>query len=348
MPSANEKHQEFEQNVWDHAADEFQAQFDERRDLTSAEINFLKLVHDWVTDPDEDTGVGYLRKALIANPERTALVLQICGLTRNKILTDLRGSANAKTLDIPSDFRRLALTNAWGAAGPYLRDRLHSVLGRMSKTASFDEALEALNQATWPGYIRQQRAKLSGHEAEYRLAVLLSSAGIPFVPEEKAENPLCRDAQIDGISFDIVVPNIHEPKIVVKSTVHTANIGQYGESKDHLEVTEAREWIERKFIKSPPILLAFIDGVGFRSNRAGLAGVLEKSDEFCQFKTLWKAVVIGCAQLNLGFKLALSEEDISSHNGFLERWSAGPNVVSLEMMESTEGWIQAGDGLILR
>src|SRR5690606_34524182 len=76
-------------------------------------------------------------------------------------------------------------------------------------------ALESLNQATWAGYIRQERAKRSGHHAEHRLALLLQQAAIPFCPAEKAENPLCRDARICEVSFDLVIPSLEAPLVCV-------------------------------------------------------------------------------------------------------------------------------------
>lgn len=279
-----------------------------------------------------------------------ALLLQICGLTRNKILSDLRASASAKGLVIPSSYQRIASTTGWAIAGPYLLTRLRAVFGRVNNaTLRMGHVFEALNQATWPGYIRQQRAKLSGHEAEYRVAILLSSLEIPFVPQEKAENPLCRDAQIGGISFDLVVPSVLNPAIVVKSTVHTANIGQFGESKDHLEMSEARDWIDATFTgSSKPTLLAFVDGVGFRSNRAGLDGVLTKSDEFCQFRSIWKAVVIAAKRLDLPIKVAVPRPTIDEFSDFISRWAASDIVIGQEGLASTVGWIDAGDGLATR
>ena len=294
VTSLTERRAEFDRHLWDHAADEFQAQFDERRELTADEASFLFQVYAWIVEPDDELAISRLGQALKTGENRTALLLQVCGLTRNKILSDLRASASAKGLVIPSSYQRIASTTGWAIAGPYLLTRLRAVFGRVNDTTlRMGDVFEALNQATWPGYIRQQRAKLSGHEAEYRVAILLSSLEIPFVPQEKAENPLCRDAQIGGISFDLVVPSVSNPAIVVKSTVHTANIGQFGESKDHLEMSEARDWIDATFTGSKkPTLLAFVDGVGFRSNRAGLDGVLTKSDEFCQLGLFGKQLLL--------------------------------------------------------
>jgi hypothetical protein len=344
------KRAEFERHLWDHAADEFQAQFDERRELTKNEVAFLVQVRSWVVEPDEAAILNKLGAALRNDEDRIAVLLQVCGLTRNKILTDLRASGSAAGLTIPSSYRKIASTNGWNIAGPYLLKRLRAVLGQFDQNGPALEGLfQSLNQATWPGYIRQQRAKLSGHEAEYRVANLLSSLGVPFSPEEKAENPLCRDAQIDGISFDLVIPSARNPAIVVKSTVHTANIGQYGESKDHLEMSEARDWIDSRYAShGKPTLLAFVDGVGFRSNRAGLDGVLTKSDEFCQFKSLWKVVVIVAKRLGLPLHVALPRSIQREFAPFITRWNAHDIVMDQENLRSTVGWLEAGEGLVTR
>ena len=225
---------EFTRFLWDHAADPFQASFDERRELNSEELEFLDAVHTAILITNDAQAVGQLRRAIVSKVEKFPLILQIVGLTRNKILSDLRASTAAATrgITIPSSFTSIPTSDAWVLAGPYLLKRLRAVLGVVkAKGETAHQCFEALNQSTWPGYIRQERAKRSGHEAEYRLATLLSSLNIRFSPKEKADNPLCRDAQISGISFDIVIPNERDPKVVFKSTVHTANIGQYGELK---------------------------------------------------------------------------------------------------------------------
>ncbi|WP_332654388.1 hypothetical protein [Brevundimonas sp.] len=343
---------EFERHLWDHAADAFQAQFDERRSLTEEETDFLALVYRAAIIADDVDALKKLRIVISARANGLALVLQICGLTRNKILVDLRASAEVKKqgVKLPSAFHNLVNAEPWRAAGPYLLSRLRTVVGNVSPSGnSLAGVFEALNQSTWPGYIRQERAKRSGHEAEYRIATLLASLEVPFEPFEKADNPLCRDAQIDSISFDIVVPGTASPAIVVKSTVHTANIGQYGESKDHLEISEAREWIEKRFAgEDAPVLLAFIDGVGFRSNRAGLEGVLSKADEFCQFKTIWKVAMISASKLGLPLEIALSEEHRKEFSGFIEHWQLEQSVRLISSLETTVGWIEAGDALIRR
>ncbi len=343
---------EFEKHLWDHAADAFQMKFDERRSLTDAEQLLLAGVYKAATLADDDEALEKLQKELLKMGEALSVVLQICGLTRNKIISDLKASAAVKrgAITIPSNFSGLTRPGPWKVAGPYLLSRLRSVIGVIpSKAIEISDVFEALNQSTWPGYIRQERAKRSGHEAEYRLATLLASVKIPFEPFEKADNPLCRDAQIDGISFDLVIPSVSHPQVVIKSTVHTANIGQYGESKDDLEIRQARDWIETRYPSGGgPTLLAFIDGVGFRSNRAGLDGVLSNADEFCQFKTIWKVALIAAARLKLPIQIALEEDARIEFAPFIEQWDANDMVVRHEELNSMVDWLTAGDALIRR
>ena len=340
---------EFESNVWDHTADPFQQQFDWRRPLSQEEIRALRgLVNALANGESDEQIASRLLTELENRPDFILVVLQLVGSTRNKIITDLRARTSGTALRIPQSPASLHRNeNVWAMAGQYLAIRFRQVcLPLVSLRSGLGQALEALNQATWSGWIRQERAKRQGHEAEYRLAVLFSALHIPFAPEEKAENPLTRDAQVNGISYDLVVPNTDAPLVCVKSTVHTSDMGQYGESKDALEISEASDALKSNFPQNTPTLVAMIDGIGFRSNRAGLEGVLTNADEFCQFKTLWKAVAIAASRLGIEIAVALPKERIESHSDFLARWGNSVSVQSLEGQPSRE-WVEAGEGFIL-
>lgn len=332
-----ERRREFNKNVWDHSKDPFQLQFDVRRKLNQNELDVLQAVAEEVKRTDDDAVLSaFLKKHIAENgKELTAVLLQVCGLTRSKIISDLKASSAG--VSVPSSYGRLHLDDSWQKSGPYLAASLRRVFQPL--TAPFDEgAFEAINQATYPGYIRQERAKRSGHEAEYRLAVLMQNTGLPFEPVAKSENPLCADQIIHGVSFDLVVPSADVPKLVIKSTVHTSNIGQYGESKDDLEVKEAKEMLLNNYQpKDRPVLLALIDGVGFWSNRAGLNGVLTSADEFCQFSTLWKAVVIAADRMGLQSHLFGPVDYFSEFQAFLSRY---PRHILTE--ERPEDSVEAG------
>lgn len=349
MTLIDERRAEFNEFLWDHSVDPFQVSFDNRRELSRKEIEFLVSVHKAALLADDETAISVLRKVSSDNLNEFQLILQIVGLTRNKILSDLRASSAAKGISIPSSYKGIPNSAAWALAGPYLLKRLRAVLRVVDPThaSSLAQCYEALNQATWSGYIRQERAKRSGHEAEYRLATLMASLGIPFSPSEKAENPLCRDVQLNGISFDLVIPDERTPLVVFKATVHTANIGQYGESKDHLEIDEARRWLKSLPYKRRPILMAFIDGIGFRSNTAGLNGVLTKSDEFCQFRTMWKAIVVAGAKSGTKHKIYLPQTVLSKFEAFIRKYDHEKCCLPREKLAQITGLIEAGDALIL-
>ncbi|MFN8654644.1 MAG: hypothetical protein U0133_22275 [Gemmatimonadales bacterium] len=341
---------EFERNVWNHSEDEFQVEFDRRDPLTDRELQALRELIDGSRLLDEaELSSAIRRQILTLGEDYFFLLLQLCGLTRSKILSDLRAAAssNPSMVRMPSSHWAIASSDkAWTHAGSYLVARLTPILVHLATYQAPESALEAISQATWPGYIRQERAKRQGHEAEGRLARLLRGCGIPFAPEQKADNPMCPDATINGVSFDIVIPSISSVGACFKSTVHTSNIGQYGESKDHLEVDEARRMLDSRFASgSRPTLVALIDGVGFQSNRAGLEGVLSKSDEFCQFKTLWKALLIGGAICGRKIDLWLPHEVTLEHSEFIHRWRRGAGEVhDLALHAPPSTAVKAGGG----
>jgi len=349
----DERRAEFEAHLWDHAEDAFQKEFDFRRPLDESELAALAQIAEAIEEGKDDDAIAELVRGLVA-PDRSGLliIMQVVGLTRNKIITDLKASVAARGRTVPGKPELLPRSDVWHLAGPYLAERLRRVIEPLCSAGLVDEgAFEALNQATYPGWIRQQRAKLSGHEAEYRLAVLLDQCGIPFAPEQKKDNPLCADATLNGVSFDLVVPDTGTPLVCVKATVHTANIGQFGESKDALEITEAAAMIGENFDEGRrPILLTLIDGVGFRSNRAGLDGVLGSADEFCQFETLWKAAVVSASQTGIYLTVGLPADHIEAHSKFLERYEGAVEVEELtddfRATITNHALIEAGEGVI--
>lgn len=348
--SLDERRAEFEAHLWDHAEDAFQQEFDLRRPLDDAELAALSEIADALAEGADDEEIAVIVRDAGRGSESVFLtVMQLVGLTRNKIITDLKASAAARGTRIPSTPGQLPRSDAWRFAGPYIAQRLRRVIGPLAVDGEVpSSAFEALNQATYPGWIRQQRAKLSGHEAEYRLAVLLDECGLPFEPQEKKDNPLCRDATLYGVSFDVVVPSVREPRMCVKATVHTSNIGQFGESKDALEMSEAAAMLDEHFRGSDrPRLLALIDGVGFRSNSAGLNGVLTTADEFCQFQSIWKGAAVAAFSLERSLTVALPERHISAHASFFERHEDFITPVPLtERFRSQGGLVEAGEAVL--
>lgn len=70
-----------------------------------------------------------------------------------------------------------------------------------------------------------------------------------------------------------------------------------------------------------PIVMALIDGVGFKFAKSSLRGVLDASDEFCQFNTLWKAIVVASYLMSDdGLKIFLTDEDFEKYDTFLNEY----------------------------
>jgi len=345
------KRNEFFENVWNHSVDEFQESFDERRSLNNEEISFLKSLVESANTCDSDEAFGASIKDLVKKqPVFLALLLQLIGLTRNKIITDLKAvsMSEKRKESFPGKFESLCSSEkGWDLAGPYLAKKSLKVFKGLNKN-NISSAAQSLNQATWSGWIRQERAKRSGHEGESRLANVLYECGIPFVPTERIDNPLCKDIQINKVSFDLVVPDPKSPRVVFKATVHTSNIGQYGESKDHLEIDEARRMIDSSYSTSKkPVLCALIDGIGFTSNRAGLDGVLSKSDVFCQFNTIWKAFVVCAYFLNINGYIKMTLVEKEKHSDFLKSFNFFDKVITEDISVSFKRKIRAGSVEIL-
>ena len=344
MTKLEERRAEFKQFVWNHAEDAFQIKYDECPPLPPGLISWLSSLLAPGNLRDMRTASAAISAAVASNPEHLLRLLQLLGLTRNKIITDLKPTIRTNGLRISTSTAAALFKSEAGAklAADYLAPKVITVFGGLSEATA--SVLKTINQATWPGYIRQQRAKESGHEAERRIAFLLYECGLPFEPEEKLENPKCGDKLIDGVSYDIVSPSVEAALMRVKSTVHTSNIGQYGESKDDLEIREARKSIDKDRNRASITLVAMIDGIGFESNSAGLNGVLENADEFCQYRTIWKIATVAASKSGRDVTVALPRDQIAQFAAFCKRH--GAKLVTLDDEKDRKAWVTAGDGLI--
>lgn len=333
-PKLEDRKKLFFKYVWDHTSDSFYASFDtppkRRESLLSKAVVLVEQI-----DLPEDELISLLTKLVDDDGrpdiEFLAYVIQIAGYTRSKIVSDL----NAKKLgEKLSSFEYLISKRgkfqphpSWKEAVAMLILRLRKILKHLA-TDDIRDRLRALDLATYPGYIRQERAKYIGHYAEKLLAEVLDHLGIPFIPKEKKENPLYGDVVLGGESFDLIIPDDKEPIIAVKSTIHTSNTGQYGESKDKLEIEKAHNVLKNlgKNLGKEIILVALADGIGYKSNKEALEGLFMYADEVVQFATLWKIPTMAVNKLGLG-RLAIefygaATEQVKDFEEFLNKWEA--------------------------
>jgi hypothetical protein len=114
---------------------------------------------------------------------------------------------------------------------------------------------------------------------------------------------------------------------------------------DTLEILKAIRTMDEAGDRAGVTLLAFVDGVGFESNAAGLGGVLENADEFCQFRTIWKGAAIAGSKVGRTTSVAIPQEEHGRFRLFalrfrctlLDRGTPG---------RIPTGWIEAGDALM--
>ena len=340
---------EFDSHVWDHTRDDFLASFREPRALAADEKAVLLDILHILRDNEEQDACDKLYRLLAGqNPKNSIMprILQLVGSTRNRILTDLRATLSGADLSVPPSPQDLHRKPDLLRRGEqYVAAEMRRVFATvLRKDREFDDEVlyavfETLNQATWPGFKRQERAKLMGHYAEFRIASLLADLKIGFAPVTKLENRPSPDVQFREVSYDIVIPDAQTPQICIKATTHTSNIGQYGESKDSLELTHAKSSLDAMDPGHRPILVSFVDGVGLHSNRRGLAAMLDAADEFFQFASMWKLPVMAASRLGLEARLWLP--DAEAHAPFLERYSA-----VVRMQDSAVGLTEAGEGAV--
>ena len=191
-----ERRQEFLHYVWDHTSDPFQMRFDVPERLTKGQISALqgliRCVRGGATEKDL---IAVVQDAATQIPGLLDLLLQLAGLTRNKILTDLR--AAHPEARVPGSPRSLLRSGAWPLAAEYLSRWLHPILTELGK-GTMRGTLEALNLATHSSFVRQERAKRMGHEGEACLARALQRCGIAFEPAREGRESSVRRCKAQG------------------------------------------------------------------------------------------------------------------------------------------------------
>ncbi len=209
------KQKEFFRYVWDHTVDPFVVGFDIRRALNETEREWLQQAY-LVCQANVESASQGLKSLLERNGAFcTALLLQISGLTRNRIISDLKASVGTDVA--PKSYETLYKSEA---GVRYLVRRLQKVLEPLYQSGIERNSellwgvFESLNQATYPGYIRQERAKRQGHVAEQRLADLMHGLGVPFEPAAKLEQAIVQDIIPIGASEFVIIVRIHkEPRV---------------------------------------------------------------------------------------------------------------------------------------
>ncbi|WP_456322949.1 hypothetical protein [Hydrogenimonas sp.] len=172
------------------------------------------------------------------------------------------------------------------------------IIGAAQATVLIDRLINAKEA-------QQKLTKRRGHGMEQRFAIFLQELGIPFLPEDRAENPMSRDPNVlkstfelspkitnRTWAFDLIIQDYQLESIAfVQSLIHTSDPGQYGVNKSDETVTIKRELEEYNnqygYNKE---LWGIVDGVGFAENKKGtIDKMLDEFDTFIQLNSIYKA-----------------------------------------------------------
>lgn len=155
--------------------------------------------------------------------------------------------------------------------------------------------------------IQQMQAKYRGHGAEQAFAKIATKCGMTIIPPNKDTEPMAgydpnvdlssmtivpRNASNENChSFDLIITENDDIRILIQSLIHSSDPGQYGVNKSD-ETIDIFKQIANYNISSnkrPVYLLGSVDGVGFCENPNGtIVKMLDAFDDFFQMHTLFK------------------------------------------------------------
>ena len=155
--------------------------------------------------------------------------------------------------------------------------------------------------------IQQMQAKYRGHGAEQAFAQIITSCGMKIIPPKKDIDPMAgydpnvdlqsmtvvpRNASNENChSFDLIITENNDIRILIQSLIHSSDPGQYGVNKsdETIDIIRRIANYNKSSKKSPVYLLGSVDGVGFSENPNGtIIKMLDVFDDFFQMHTLFK------------------------------------------------------------
>ncbi len=155
--------------------------------------------------------------------------------------------------------------------------------------------------------IQQMQAKYRGHGAEQAFAQIVTACGMTIIPPDKDTDPMAvydpnvdlssmtvvqRNASNENChSFDLIVTQDDDIRILIQSLIHSSDPGQYGVNKsdETIDIFKRIASYNKSSGKSPVYLLGSVDGVGFSENPNGtIVKMLDAFDDFFQMHTLFK------------------------------------------------------------
>lgn len=143
------RRQEFRDFTWNHAEDAFQARFDVCAMLSADEATALAELLRPVHFRDESKFARRVRDYVEGHKRRLRKLLQLTGLTRNKIVQDIKAFVRSKAIRTAVTSPEAIFRSSTGVelGATYLAQQALRVFGHL-RAAPTPDFFEAVNQAT--------------------------------------------------------------------------------------------------------------------------------------------------------------------------------------------------------
>lgn len=209
-----------------------------------------------------------------------------------------------------------ATSSAVLIAGYLLNKGLIDIL-RVYSSLSSEERDVIVRHLIAPKEAQQNEAKRRGHGPEAKLAKLVRSLGVSFVPKDKDTRPMGEhDPNINRETFTIVrreadktfssdlviLDSEGNVRVCVVGLIHSSDPGQFGVDKSNtvIDIKRSMDAFNREAQQNKSVeIWGLVDGVGYSENKSGtIHKMLPHFHNFFQMKSLYKAA-LGLHRLGL-------------------------------------------------
>ncbi len=291
-------------------------------------VHLLRLIDLYKSMLGEQEPFEIIKQIIISSPKIISDIRILVGVSDKRLYLDLTYIANIysdqegrrfvpenreKLLKHDTDYfiRQLSLSPMKEVLAQqitaYFVDRgLINILNTFM-TLEKEQIVPIFNNLIAPKEIQQKQAKYRGHGAEQAFAKMVTACGLHIIPVGKDTDPMAehdpnvdlstmevvpRNAKNENChSFDLIVTQHDEIRVLIQSLIHSSDPGQFGVNKSDETVDIAKQIAKynAESGKARVYLLGSVDGVGFSENPNGtIVKMLEVFDEFFQMHTLFK------------------------------------------------------------
>ena len=290
--------------------------------------NLIKLIDLYRSKIDEKEPVEIIKQIILSSPSIISDVRILVGVSDKRLYLDLTYIANIYSDEagrrlVPEKRENLLKHNTDYFIRQLSVSSMKDVLAQQITAYFVDRGLidilntfvllekeqivQIFNNLIAPKEIQQMQAKYRGHGAEQAFARIVTACGLHIVPVGKDIDPMAgydpnvnlstmeivqRNAKDENChSFDLIITQNEEIRVLIQSLIHSSDPGQYGVNKsdETVDISRRIARFNASSGKEQVYLLGSVDGVGFSENPNGtIVKMLDVFDDFFQMHTLFK------------------------------------------------------------